>query len=271
MLAVPLVPNVMQAPYPETFYAKQQDGSISSAQVVVPIVLSLFQCHSVVDVGCGVGGWLKEFERHGISDYLGVDGDYVSRQLLKIPADRFMPLDLHNVIGLGRRFDLACSLEVAEHLPRIRAESFVVDLVKAAPVVLFSAAIPHQGGTHHVNLQRQSFWAGLFAEHGYIALDCVRPAIFGDPRVEWWYRQNIIVFCLPNHCPAGCTAVVNPYYLDRVDLEMVDHIAHIARGPHGGREAVEKLLQSSSVLAKAVVYKIRERFNSRRHRSRGMS
>jgi SAM-dependent methyltransferase len=268
MLAVPLVPNVMQAPYPETFYAKQQDGSISSAQVVVPIVLSLFQCHSVVDVGCGVGGWLKEFERHGISDYLGVDGDYVSRQLLKIPADRFMPVDLHNVIGLGRRFDLACSLEVAEHLPRIRAESFVVDLVKAAPVVLFSAAIPHQGGTHHVNLQRQSFWAGLFAEHGYIALDCVRPAIFGDSRVEWWYRQNIIVFCLPNHCPAGCTAVVNPYYLDRVDLEMVDHIT---RGPHGGREAAEKLLQSSSVLAKAVVYKIRERFNSRRHRSRGMS
>jgi hypothetical protein len=64
---------------------------------------------------------------------------------------------------------------------------------------------------------------------------------------------------------------VNPYYLDRVDLEMVDHIAHIARGPHGGREAVEKLLQSSSVLAKAVVYKIRERFYSRRHRSRGMS
>ena len=122
MLAVPLIPNDMQAPYPETFYAKQQDGSISSAQVVVPIVLSLFQCHSVVDVGCGVGGWLKEFERHGISDYLGVDGDYVSRQLLKIPADRFMPLDLHNVIGLGRRFDLACSLEVAEHLPRIRAD-----------------------------------------------------------------------------------------------------------------------------------------------------
>ena len=88
---MPLIPNDMQCPYPETFYAIQQDGSISSAQVVVPIVLSLFQCHSVVDVGCGVGGWLEEFERHGISDYLGVDGDYVSRQLLKIPADRLCP------------------------------------------------------------------------------------------------------------------------------------------------------------------------------------
>jgi hypothetical protein len=53
--------------------------------------------------------------------------------------------------------------------------------------------------------------------------------------------------------------VVNPYYLDRVDLEMVDHIT---RGPHGGQEAAEMLLQSSSVLAKAIVYKIRERFYS---------
>ena len=139
------------AVYDETFYERQQDGSIRSAEIVVPIVLSLFPCHSVVDFGCGVGGWLREFERRGVNDYLGVDGDYVSRQMLKIPADRFMPLDLRNVGDLGRRFDLACSLEVAEHLPEERAKPFVAALVKAAPVILFSAAVPRQGGTGHLN------------------------------------------------------------------------------------------------------------------------
>ena len=74
---------------------------------------------------------------------LGVDGDYVARHLLKIPADRFRPIDLRNVRDLDRGFDLACSLEVAEYLPEGRAKS-VAALVKAAPVVLFSAAIPLQ-------------------------------------------------------------------------------------------------------------------------------
>ena len=245
-----------RAPYDESFYKGQQDRSAMSAQVVVPIVLSLFPCHSVVDFGCGVGGWLKEFERHGVSDYLGVDGDYVPRDFLKIPANRFRPLDLQNLTALDRRFDLACSLEVAEHLPEDSAKSFVAALVGAAPVILFSAAIPNQGGTHHVNERWQSYWAALFAEHGYIALDCVRPAVFGDQRVELWYRQNILMFCVPGARPSGCMAVTSPYYLNRVDPEL---FTHLANGPRSGREAVRMLPRIPSVLTKAIIRKIRAR------------
>jgi len=245
-----------RTPYDESFYEGQQDGSVRSAQIVVPIVLSLFPCRSVVDFGCGVGGWLKEFERHGISDYLGVDGDYVSRDLLKIPADRFRPTDLRNVDDLGRGFDLACSLEVAEHLPENRAKPFVAALTKAAPVILFSAAVPLQGGTDHLNEQPQSYWAKLFAEHGYIVLDCIRPAIFDDYRVEWWYRQNILMFCQPGKCPPALKAVASPYDLDRIVPEMV---ALTASGPHSGRAAAKKILQSTSVLIKAIIRKIRAR------------
>jgi hypothetical protein len=245
-----------RTPYDESFYQGQQDGSASSAQVVVPIVLSLFPCRSVVDVGCGAGGWLKEFERHGVSDYLGVDGDYVSRDLLKIPANHFRPADLRSLSDLGRGFELACSLEVAEHLPEDRAKSFVALLVKAAPVVLFSAAIPFQGGMNHLNEQLQSYWARLFAKHGYIALDCIRPSIYGDSRVEWWYRQNILMFCRPDKCPPACTPVASSFDLDRVDPDMVEHMA---RGPHSGRAAAASLLRSSSVLTKAIMRKIRPR------------
>lgn len=251
------MPHDTQAPYDASFYQGQQEGSISSAQVVVPIILSLVPCHSVVDVGCGVGGWLKEFERHGVSDYLGVDGDYVSRDLLKIPAKHFRPADLQSLSDLGRGFDLACSLEVAEHLPENRAKSFVALLVKSAPIVVFSAAIPFQGGTDHLNEQWQSYWAKLFAEHGYIALDCIRPPVFGDRRVEWWYRQNILMYCRPDKCPPGCTAVASPYDLDRVDPEMVEY--HFTNGPHSGRAAVHNILQSSSVLIRAIIRKIHER------------
>ncbi|SRR5579875_207993 len=242
--------------YSEAFYQDQQEGSVSSAQVIVPIVLSLFPSQSVVDFGCGVGGWLKEFEKNGVTDYLGADGDYVSRQMLKIPEDRFRPIDLRNVGDLGRRFDLACSLEVAEHLPEDRARPFVAALVKAAPVILFSAAVPLQGGTDHLNEQWQSYWAKLFAEHGYVALDCIRPAVFGDSRVEWWYRQNILVFCLPEKCPPGYAPVTSDYDLNRVDPLMLNHLA---TRPHSGRQAAGMLVAASSKLVESVVRKIRER------------
>lgn len=243
--------------YDEAFFESQQDGSVRSAQVVVPIVLSLFPCRSVVDVGCGVGGWLEVFESHGVTDYLGIDGNYILPDMLKIPASHFRPADLQSIGDLGRGFDLACSLEVAEHLPGSSAKSFVAALVKAAPVVLFSAAVPLQGGTNHINEQQQSYWAKLFAEHGYIALDCIRPAIFGDSRVEWWYRQNTLVYCLPGKCPQNFTAVERPYDLDRVDPGMIDLMA---AGPQSGRAAAKMLIQSSSVLAMAVLRKIQVRF-----------
>jgi SAM-dependent methyltransferase len=245
-----LLPHGADTPtvYDETFYQSQQDGSVRSAEIVVPIVLSLFPCHSVVDFGCGVGGWLREFERQGVSDYLGIDGDYVSRHLFKIPADRFRPTDLRDVSDLGRGFDLACSLEVAEHLPEDRARSFVAALVKAAPVVLFSAAIPFQDGTGHLNEQWQSYWAKLFGEHGYVTLDCIRPVSHSDSRVRWWYRQNILVFCLPDKCPSGCTAIENSYYLDRIDPVMLNNFA---TGPHslrqGGETAAANFLDSAEI------------------------
>jgi hypothetical protein len=93
--------------------------------------------------------------------------------------------------------------------------------------------------------------------HGYIALDCVRPAVFGDQRVELWYRQNILMFCLPGRCPSGYMAVRSPYYLDRVDPELFTRVAN--GPPYSGREALHMLPRIPSVLTRAIIRKIRAR------------
>lgn len=206
----------MIQPYSESFFIAQQDGSLHSAEVVVPVVLSLFDIKSVVDVGCGVGGWLSVFKRFGVDDILGMDGDYVPEYMLKIPTESFVPFDLQEPIVAQRRFDMACSLEVAEHLPEGCADQLVRGLVSLSRVVLFSAAIPGQGGTNHLNEQWQSYWARLFSNYGYVAIDCVRPAIYHDERVQPWYKQNLLVFCDPSFCLKGYCPVVEPYDLDRV-------------------------------------------------------
>lgn len=114
--------------------------------------------------------------------------------MLQIPSERFLSQNLNDPISLHRRFDLAISLEVAEHLPTANADGFVQTLTGLADVVLFSGAIPGQGGTHHVNEQWQDWWAKRFLSVGYVAHDLIRPAIWNASQIPVWYRQNVLLY-----------------------------------------------------------------------------
>jgi hypothetical protein len=188
--------------YDARFYAELAPGVSRSANVIVPIVLSRVHPTSVVDVGCGVGGWLKVFHDHGVVDLAGFDGDHVARSALLIEPPRFRAVDLSKDFSLDRTFDLAVSLEVAEHLPASRARPFIRLLTGAAPAVLFSAAIPGQGGTGHVNEQWQDYWRALFRAEGYLPVDFIRPLVRGLRSVEPWYQQNVVLYGSPRFLAA---------------------------------------------------------------------
>ena len=176
------------------FFAERDRSTRAAAEAVVPMLIEACAPRSVIDLGCGVGTWLAVFMQHGVPDVRGIDGGAVGPDLLQIPADRFEQRDLSRPIEPGRGFDLALSLEVAEHLPPEAAEPFVATLVRLAPVVLFSAAIPNQGGISHVNERPQSYWAERFAVHDYVAIDVIRRRIWGREDIKAWYRQNLLLF-----------------------------------------------------------------------------
>ena len=180
--------------YSDTFFDHIEEGCLSSAEVVVPMLLSIFRPTTVVDVGCGRGIWLKVLRDHGVHSVVGIDGHYVDRSRLLIPEECFVACDLSKEIQIKGRYDLAVCLEVAEHLPRRVAATLIRALTAAAPVVLFSAAIPGQGGTHHVNEQWPCYWNALFEENGYVGLDPFRPQLLANDRVEFWYRQNMVFY-----------------------------------------------------------------------------
>jgi hypothetical protein len=135
------------------------------------------------------------FREQGVTDVVGIDGEHVTGDLLQIPMADFCPMDLRQEIRLQRSFDLVISLEVAEHLSESRAAGFVEDLTRLAPVVMFSAAIPGQGGRDHVNEQWQTYWIEIFSAHDYVVCDVIRPKIWRNRRIAYWYRQNILFFC----------------------------------------------------------------------------
>lgn len=185
----------MSTPYSYEFFVGQKDLSYKSARQVIPIIQQFVTVRSVCDVGCGIGTWLRAFLEAGVKDIIGVDGDYIDKRLLEIPSSVFQEADLRQSLCLDRSFDLAMALEVAEHLPKSRGTSFIEDLTRLAPVVLFSAAIPRQGGTGHINEQWQSYWAAVFASYDFVTCDVLRPLIWDNLDVARWYRQNMFLFC----------------------------------------------------------------------------
>lgn len=180
--------------YGSEFYTGQRDGSFVGARKVLPVVLSRIRCQSLLDVGCGVGPWVAAALELGITDALGIDGDWVSPALLLVPENCFRPCDLARPIDLRRKFDLVVCMEVAEHLKPPSADVLVDNLVRHGDVILFSAAIPGQGGTNHVNEQWPDYWAEKFARRGYRQLDILRAATWNDAQIPSCYRQNAYVF-----------------------------------------------------------------------------
>jgi len=205
---------VAHSAYTGAWFEGMAEWAGGSAAVVAPLLCELFEPRSVVDVGCGTGVWLAEFLRHGVEEVHGVDGPWVDPAQLSIDAACFAPIDLSRPPrGVDRRFDLVTSFEVAEHLPAESAAPFVEYLTGLGEVVAFSAAIPSQGGTNHLNEQWPGYWSALFADRGYVAFDLIRPQIWLSSSVEYWYRQNLIVYMTEDRAesfPAEPTPMVLP-------------------------------------------------------------
>lgn len=181
--------------YGPEFYRERYAKTIYSAREILSLLLD--KCppiSSAVDFGCGVGTWLAALREKGVERILGIEGSWVEPRYLAIPRESYRPHDLEQPLSLNERFDLAISLEVAEHLSPRRADSFVGELCAAADVILFSAAIPGQQGVSHINEQWPDYWATLFNQRGYKVVDFIRPRIWRDKNIQLCYRQNLLVF-----------------------------------------------------------------------------
>jgi len=184
----------MSYAYDKRFFDYIDVGSRRSARIAIAEALGALAPASVLDVGCGRGTWLAEWRDAGVADIAGVDGDYVARDTLLVPADAFTAADLTERLDLGRRFDLVQSLEVAEHLPPGAAETMVDNLCRHGDRVLFSAAVPGQCGENHLNERPIGYWRALFDARGYRAYDVLRPVVASRAEVEPWYRFNTLLY-----------------------------------------------------------------------------
>jgi SAM-dependent methyltransferase len=198
------------------------EHNTKAASNIVPLLIKMFKVDSIIDVGCGLGTWLKIFNELGIEDYLGVDGDYINLQLLQIPQSKLLIADLERDLEIKRKFSLVLCLEVAEHLSQTRAASFIKDLTKLGDRIIFSGAIPYQGGQNHLNEQYPDYWISYFKDENFQVQDSIRPLIWNNNEVDWWYRQNILVF--EKNLNANSNYCVNPLITKELYINKLSEI-----------------------------------------------
>ena len=230
--------------YTEKFYLKRMDEKLTySADRTLSVVLpKLPPVNSVVDVGCGLGTWLLSFLKLQVHqvDILGIDGPWIDPNLLVIPKDSFLTVDLSlETPRIERKYDLAISLEVAEHLLPGKAEEFVSFLTDMSDFILFSAAIPFQEGTNHFNEQWQGYWADLFERKDYVPIDFIRPALWNDDKISLHYRQNTILYSrrdrakeinIPSLLDGQMLSLVHPEYYKKYTHPGVKRAFRLFRG-----------------------------------------
>lgn len=173
------------SPYSDVYYDEISEEAITSAKIVLDILGITDQ--RVIDVGCGVGQW-----NNGNPNYYGVDYR-IPKDKLVIPEERYIECDLEKDVVEGR-YDYALCLEVAEHISEGRADALVKMLCSLADTVVFSAAIPYQGGNGHINEQWQSYWEYKFRMNGFNGQTWIRKQLRYNKDVEMWYRQNTVVY-----------------------------------------------------------------------------
>lgn len=163
------------------------------AELIVPVLIELFNPQSVIDAGCGLGAFLKIFIENGIEDVQGIEGSWLDESKLLVSNDRIRIADIEKGFDLDRKFDMALCLEVAEHINEEHATQLIHTLTTHSDIIIFSAAVPYQGGQNHVNEKWIDYWKQLFNARGYKMYDILRPRLWDVKDIYWWYRQNIIV------------------------------------------------------------------------------
>jgi hypothetical protein len=150
------------------------------------------------DVGAGGGAYAAALRQLG-RQVDACEHARSGRAIARLQGVRSRPFELTREppARLTGTYDVAYSIEVAEHVPPELGDRLVAVLAGLAPAIVFTAAQPGQGGLGHINEQPLEYWIERFRRHG-VEEDAVGTTRLTDAlRAEGvrasWLLENALV------------------------------------------------------------------------------
>jgi hypothetical protein len=197
--------HIEEDPPSDTMYDKQFYQSLQKYRPAYHFLADLIVAHikptSVIDFGCGCGFILEKLMMHGITDVHGIEG---SREVQPfIPESLINNIEIADVLlADSAGYDLAITIEVAEHIAKKDSAKFVNNICNASDnLIWWTAAAPGQAGTGHVNCKDLCWWISIFKEVGlfepnYERTYEIKQAMLQNHQLSLgfsWLRDNFIL------------------------------------------------------------------------------
>jgi hypothetical protein len=182
--------------YSESFYSSVGSRASIAASIVMGSVKQWYSPSSIVDYGAGPGVWSIEAAKvFPNASVLALDYEAAT-----IFSEEFESKRPKNLITLELNFeeeksipvvnlDMAICVEVLEHLSEEAANRVFNSICSTAGIVIFSAAVPGQGGTGHINEKPKNYWVSRFVENDFLVFDTFAQNL-QHPQVPDYYRNN---------------------------------------------------------------------------------
>lgn len=185
--------------YNEDYYTHTVEGPAArSSATIAKSIVNEFNPESVIDVGCGTGALLEALRGNGCKVF-GLEYSEAGLEFCRARHLDVIKFDLEkDSLSDNRTFDVAVSMEVAEHLPEMIADRYIELLTQLSRNIIFTAAPPGQGGADHVNEQPPSYWIDKYQHHGFHYNENQskkwRDSWKSSGEVEGWYHNNLMIF-----------------------------------------------------------------------------
>ena len=144
----------------------------------------------VLDIGCGPGIYVHSMNDLAIQSF-GIDID--DRVLGKKNLFKQNILDTYFIA------DTCICLEVFEHIDSEYNDDLVEKVSKMfQDTLIFSAAVPGQGGVGHINCQTKEYWSDKFllterCHRNYLMEDLLKHYC-QQGRYMGWFYNNVMIF-----------------------------------------------------------------------------
>lgn len=163
----------------------------------VKVLYNHFKPTSVIDIGCANGLHLKAFKELGLTDLFGIEGTkHWIPYIKKYFGDQYIIADLRQPLPITRKFDLAISFEVLEHLEKEFSSIAIDNLTRLSDTICCSAC-PISGGFHHFNPQPKSYWIEKFERRNFKYCEDEVNTLqekFTSMRCSGWFKTGLKIF-----------------------------------------------------------------------------